>query len=485
MTSLSLGHALRLGLNPGRRRRVPSFSPADLAGLAFWYDAASSPLLQAGGVVERWDDLSGSARHASQGTAAQRPLKTSDDEGRTVIRFDGSDDALLVASPPDLSAGVTMFVVFRMRTREDFRRILAAGAASGTDHAQFFAFQNDTAASRQLQIFSKSTQANPAIVKKPDSTEIQYAVLTVAAASTGVHDLNGVASDASTDLAMGTPAALVLGGGVSNGAPFSHAAVDLYEVGLYPRVLSAEEIEQLEAYLRGRRGLVWNPNHIGGDLRWYHDAGQGGFTLDAGMVSQWHDRSGAGRHWVQSGAARPSLAIDEAGRQAVRFDGEGDVMTLAGTPPALEPFSAAVVYRVRERHDFAGVHGAAAASGVDHGDFWAFRQASAASGEMQLLGRSQESDPLDLARPDDGSARIAIWAVGGGQASLRDQAGVVSDSYDGGFGTPAEIVLGGRYEGAPFGFAAIDVLATVGVARKLSEPDQQRLVDWAKRTWGI
>jgi hypothetical protein len=485
MTSLSLGHALRLGLSPGRRQRVPGFSPADLAGLAFWYDAASSPLLQAGGVVERWDDLSGSARHAGQTAAGQRPLKTSDDEGRTVIRFDGSDDALLVASPPDLSAGATLFVVFRMRTRVDFRRILAAGAASGTDHAQFFALQNDTAASRQLQLFGKSAEANPAIVKKPDSTEIQYAVITIAAASTAVHDLNGLAGDASTAVAMGTPAALALGAGVSNGAPFSHAAVDLYEVGLYPRVLSAAEIEQLEAYLRGRRGLAWNPNHIGADLRWYHDAAHGGFTLDDGLVGQWDDRSGAGRHWVQGGPARPGLAIDEAGRQVVRFDGADDVMSLAGALPALEPFSAALVYRVRERDDFAGLHGAAAASGIDHGDFWTFRQASAASGEMQLFGRSQESIPLDLVRPDDGSARIAVWALGGGAASLRDQAGAVSGSYGGGFGTPAEIVLGGRYEGAPFGFAALDVLATVGVARKLSEPDQQRLVDWAKRTWGI
>ena len=51
--------------------------------------------------------------------------------------------------------------------------------------------------------------------------------------------------------------------------------------------------------------------------------------------------------------------------------------------------------------------------------------------------------------------------------TLRDVLGSSTDAYDGGFGTPAEIVLGGRYDGAPFGYAAIDVLATVGASRAL------------------
>ncbi len=59
------------------------------------------------------------------------------------------------------------------------------------------------------------------------------------------------------------------------------------------------------------------------------------------------------------------------------------------------------------------------------------------------------------------------------------------DSYGGSFGTPAGIVLGGRYDGAPFGYAAIDVLATVGASRALSATDQQRLIDWASARWSL
>lgn len=106
---------------------------------------------------------------------------------------------------------------------------------------------------------------------------------------------------------------------------------------------------------------------------------------------------------------------------------------------------------------------------------------------MQLFGRSLEVGNLQLLlqRTDAGGRQIAIWTEGAGAGTLRDAAGSVTDSYGGGFGTPASIVLGGRYNGAPFGYSAVDVYATVGVARVLSTADQQRLIDWAALTWGL
>jgi hypothetical protein len=169
----------------------------------------------------------------------------------------------------------------------------------------------------------------------------------------------------------------------------------------------------------------------------------------------------------------------------VRFDGIDDVLQMAGTLPVLEPFSTCIVYRVRNRGDFEGVMSAAPLSGADDTDFWTFQNASAASGDMQLSGRSLEEDELHLMRPDTGAAQIAIWTAGTGSAALRDQSGSVAGTYGGTLGTPAEIVLGGRYDGAPFGFAEVDVMATVGVSRVLSANDQQRLVDWATARWSL
>lgn len=482
MTALGLRPHFRAGLSP---RTVTAFSPARLSGLAFWYDAARSPIVAAGGAVERWDDISGNDNHAGQASSGQRPTKTTDGEGRPLVSFDGVDDALLVAAPPDLSAGVTVFVAYRIRTPADFRRIVAAGAADSTDNADFFAFQNEFAADKEIQLFRNATE--PAIVKGVDSGELQFAIFTFDDDSVRLRDLNGEVSDGNTSTPFGTPAAVSLGAGLNNGATFSYGAVDLYEVGLYNRVLSDAELDQLEAYLKTRRGLAWNPLHIGADLGWLHDVVDGPFTLDGSSVDQWDDRSGNGRHWSQSGGARPEKTVDATGRDVVRFDGIDDIMAMSGTLPALEPFTCAIVYAVRNRVDFEGILSATNASGPDHEQFWTFQNSTAASGDMQLFGRSTEdgAEELMVTRPDGGGAQIAIWSVSGGNAELRDQAGFESDAYGGGFGTPAEIYLGGRYNGAPALFAEVDVYATVGVARELSAEDKQKLIDWAVIRWGL
>jgi hypothetical protein len=230
---------------------------------------------------------------------------------------------------------------------------------------------------------------------------------------------------------------------------------------------------------------AWNPRFIGDELAWFHDVAASGFALTGDAVDQWNDLSKNGRHWVQSGASRPLKTSDEAGREVVRFDGANNLLALTGAFPTLQPFSVGVVYRMRERTDFAGILSALPPAGTDHTDFWTFRNASAASFEIQLLGRSAEANPLSMSIADSSTAQVAIWSIGNGTADLRDGAGSSSDSFGGSFGGPTGIVLGGRYAGAPFGYAAIDVLATIGATRALSTTDQQRLVAWANAKWSL
>ena len=126
-----------------------------------------------------------------------------------------------------------------------------------------------------------------------------------------------------------------------------------------------------------------------------------------------------------------------------------------------------------------------AESGVDHESFWTFQTASAASDDMQLLGRTLEADGLALTRVDNGVAQIAIWSAATSTATLRDRVGQVNDSYGGSFGTPAAIILGARYDAGPFNHAEIDVMGTVGVNSALAGSDQQKLIDWAIAKWGV
>jgi hypothetical protein len=81
----------------------------NIAGCQLWLDSSDAStlfnattggsLVAADGGVARWEDKSGNARHATQSTAANRPArKTAIQGGRDVLRFDGSNDFMSVAS---------------------------------------------------------------------------------------------------------------------------------------------------------------------------------------------------------------------------------------------------------------------------------------------------------------------------------------------------------------------------------------------------
>ncbi|MGH6896416.1 MAG: hypothetical protein ACREJ5_07700 [Geminicoccaceae bacterium] len=488
MGTLGLKPSGRLGLSPRRRRpSTPPFTPDQIADLALWYKAGDPQNTVSGGAIEQAFDLSGNGRHATQSTSAARPLDATDPDGRAVMRFDGGDDSLQVLAPPDLANGVTVFLAYRIRQHVNGAGIIGAGKsgdAQGND--KWFEFTSSFSANR-TQLVAKDTLANPIVLpaRVDPRGDKNYAIFSVSNTTGTLRDFPGSVSDTGTDQVMpGTPDLIALGSRIFNqfaSPPFSF--VDVYEVGLYARVLGGPEIDQLAAYVQARHGIGWSPGYLDSGLAWWHDDWSS-FTLSGSLVDQWGDRSGKGRPWTGSGSARPAKTTD-AGKVVVRFDGSDDVLSLGGTLPGLQPFTAAVVYRVRNRVDFEGVLSAAAASGVDHESFWTFETASAASGDMQLFGRSLEADQLTLTRADGGGAQIAIWTAATGNATLRDRIGEVSDSYGGSFGTPAAIVLGARYDAGPFNHGDVDVMATVGVNSALAAVDQQKLIDWAIAKWGV
>jgi hypothetical protein len=102
-----------------------------IAGLQLWLDAAApetlfgattgGSLVAADGAVARWEDKSGNARHATQATSGSRPLrKTSQQNGRDVLLFDGSNDLLRATYNASGSSGVTVFVVCKRFAASSF-----------------------------------------------------------------------------------------------------------------------------------------------------------------------------------------------------------------------------------------------------------------------------------------------------------------------------------------------------------------------------
>lgn len=86
-----------------------------------WEDsAATAPAGDDGDVVGRWDDLSGNGYHVSQATAANKPLlKLNIQNGRRVIRADGTDDFLQNTAFADVANNYTVFAVAKYNTSVD------------------------------------------------------------------------------------------------------------------------------------------------------------------------------------------------------------------------------------------------------------------------------------------------------------------------------------------------------------------------------
>ena len=116
---------------------------ATIAGLQLWLDASDAStlfnattggsLVAADGAVARWEDKSGNARHATQGTSGSRPIrKTALINSRDAITFDGTNDQLFVpaSSVAFGTSNFEMFIVARSR------------APSGSQG--FFVFQDNT-----------------------------------------------------------------------------------------------------------------------------------------------------------------------------------------------------------------------------------------------------------------------------------------------------------------------------------------------------
>lgn len=99
-------------MNPRLLRPLASgFNPKSISGLQAWWDAAAANTLYDAatggsvqsadaGLVARWEDRSGNNNHCTQsGADTIKPiLKTSQVNGRNVVRFDGTDDRMVFSN---------------------------------------------------------------------------------------------------------------------------------------------------------------------------------------------------------------------------------------------------------------------------------------------------------------------------------------------------------------------------------------------------
>jgi hypothetical protein len=262
-----------MAMNPRLLRPTANDSPASIPGLALWLDAAAAdalyqnsdgtvPATALGDPVGYWRDRSGNGRHATQSTAASRPVVGSQN-GRKALTFDGSNDNLFVEDYAVESnlPGLTRFLVFEAAaasqifvTTTTAAKNASAGGSSWWQRfgANWYGYCGngiryhggtaDTAAHVATNFFDGSLAATFG-VRLQNSID---GVLLPVVGSLGT--LVATTSGSSAKLAVGSNA------GVNN-------FVDgrLCELLCYTRALTAAERRKVEVYLARRWGVTLAP----------------------------------------------------------------------------------------------------------------------------------------------------------------------------------------------------------------------------------
>jgi hypothetical protein len=250
-------------LGVGGRGGSPSFSPADIAGLALWLDASdaatlfqdaagTTPAVADNDPVGRWADKSGNGRHVTQATAGSRgTLKTAVQNGRGVVRFDGTADHLTSSS--QLLSGVTGLSVF----------LVLHGTGESLSDSDRPLGHNTPPANDLVITFPGGKPAMRIAAEEPaaagpnsrSGTTAGYIVSGVATATSITVWDNGVAGTPRTQ-ALGTFSTSASGFGVGAlPGPMSPYPGDVAEVLVYGSALSTTDREAVEAYLMTKWGI--------------------------------------------------------------------------------------------------------------------------------------------------------------------------------------------------------------------------------------
>ncbi len=233
--------------------------PLTIDGLQLWLKAdagtfqdsgKTSLAINDGDVIGAWEDQSGNDNDALQSTTANKPLlKLSIVNSRSIVRFDGTDDFLLVSLDLDLSASdnLTIFTVTKPVDTANTKSILGNQDNAG-DRPGLALFHD---VSEQLQFRTRQTAAAQTdIIAALADADF---VLAVSQLTAGTQELfrNG-ASEGSAAQADMTGYDPILSLGVNRSTGTAVYDGDMAEILIYNTALSNSDRGIIENYLNER-----------------------------------------------------------------------------------------------------------------------------------------------------------------------------------------------------------------------------------------
>ena len=253
------------------------FVPTVLAGLQLWLDGSDSStlydatsggsLVAADGAVARWEDKSGNARHATQGTSANRPArKTAIQASKDVLRFDGSNDFLTSTDFSDLSTGqaITALTVCKRSATGSVHTIISKtdGEASDitTEDGWGFRFLADNT----LHLYASKDASSTNNTSSSTVTASAFTLLAFQATAGSLTTTtklykNGtilsLLTTGSVQALDGTAYPVRIGMEPNTGVNYNHFNGDIAEVIIYDSALSDVNRAAVESYLVTKWGI--------------------------------------------------------------------------------------------------------------------------------------------------------------------------------------------------------------------------------------
>ncbi len=224
----------------------PPWTPSSVGGLLLWLEADAITGLNDGDPVATWLDQSGNENHATQSTEASKPLfKTNILNGKPVVRFDGSDDALSYPSQMSGHTTITVFVVFIPRRMSNEQTVVSGYGR------EVFTFQLHGSGAIGSLVYVNGVILYNAW-NEPYFTLNSPAVLVQQKTSSALvfrRNATLVRSDA-TSSALDTCATEVLGATGDTGT--KPAQIDIAEFLLYDNDIGDTAVAQVETYLNAK-----------------------------------------------------------------------------------------------------------------------------------------------------------------------------------------------------------------------------------------
>ena len=244
-----------MGMN-GRllRPRATGFTPRSISGLAAWWDASdAASITTVSGAVSQWNDKSGNGVHATQTTANNRPVNTSQTlNGRAVMTFDGSND--IMSFTGTARTDETQFVVVRnnMVASAVSNQQILGDASSGFGVTAVIKNDGSTNSDVFTHCGGFSLGTTSARYQFPANNPFGPAVVSAirSSASGGILRTDGVQRATCT---TSNSYALARIGGVGSSLPLNGY---IAEIVIYSRALSVADVQRVERYLGTKWGVT-------------------------------------------------------------------------------------------------------------------------------------------------------------------------------------------------------------------------------------